>query len=55
MDLITDPLSWGREDPHSPGVFVRMLHAGSGDRVGFIYTVDPAVHEIVLVEVWTEP
>jgi len=49
MDLIEDPLGWGREDPASPGVFNGTVRIPTGGRVGILYTVADLESGIVAV------
>lgn len=39
MDLITDPVHSGTEDPQSPGVFHREIVTGTGVRIGILYAI----------------
>jgi hypothetical protein len=50
MDCLANPLTWGAEDPNSPGVF---FHRFPGTNVGLVYTVnieERRVHPALLGE-----
>ena len=56
LDLISDPLRWGLEEPAGSGIFVRYLRAGSGMRIGVLYGIeDPDARTVGLIGVWIEP
>jgi hypothetical protein len=39
MDLIKDPLGWGKEDPNVPGVFQRSIDTVTGAKIGILYAI----------------
>jgi hypothetical protein len=56
MDLLSDPVRWGREDPEGSGIFTRYLRTASGIRIGLLYAIaDPVAMEVGLVDIWVEP